>query len=62
MDSIAIIITDMGWPIKGTGRNYNSQTGFGSFLGAYNCKVIMLAMFIVECAEYVRLQKINLDQ
>ena len=32
---IFLIYIDMGWPTKGTGNNYNSHTGFGSFMGAY---------------------------
>ena len=32
------LITDMGWPTKGSGKSYNSHTGFGSFIGAYSQK------------------------
>lgn len=39
----------MGWPTKGTGNNYNSHTGFGSFLGAYTHKVMMSKIFCRRC-------------
>ena len=39
----------MGWPTKGTGRNYNSHTGFGAFLGAYKHKVIMSKIYCRQC-------------
>ena len=39
----------MGWPTKGTGSNYNSHTGFGSFIGAYNKKIIMSLIFCRRC-------------
>ena len=31
----------MGWPTKGTGKKYNSHTGFGAYLEEYNNKVLM---------------------
>ena len=36
--------SDMGWPTKGTGKNYNSNTGFGFFIGAYSKKVLFHKM------------------
>ena len=39
----------MGWPTKGTGRNYNSHTGFGCFLGAYSKRVICSHIFCRRC-------------
>ena len=39
----------MGWPTKGTGSNYNSHTGFGSFIGAYSQKIIMSVIFCRRC-------------
>ena len=39
----------MGWPTKGTGKNYNSHTGFGSFVGANNQKVIMSRILCRRC-------------
>lgn len=30
----------MGWPTKGSGRSYNSHTGFGCMMGAYTKKVV----------------------
>ena len=39
----------MGWPTKGTGSNYNSHTGFGSFMGAYTHKVLMSKVFCRRC-------------
>ena len=39
----------MGWPTKGTGRNYNSHTGFGCFVGAYNKKILMSHIYSRRC-------------
>lgn len=39
----------MGWPTKGTGKNYNSHTGFGSLLGAYNKKALMTKIYCRRC-------------
>ena len=39
----------MGWPTKGSGRNYNSHTGFGSFLGAYTQKVLLSKIYCRRC-------------
>ena len=30
----------MGWPTKGSGKSYNSHTGFGHYIGGYSKKVI----------------------
>jgi len=40
---------DMGWPTKGTSRNYNSHTGFGCFVGAYTHKILMSRIFCRWC-------------
>ena len=39
----------MGWPTKGTGKNYNSHTGFGSLLGGYTKKVMMSKIYCRKC-------------
>ena len=39
----------MGWPTKGTGKNYNSHTGFGCFVGAYSKKVLCSHIYCRRC-------------
>ena len=39
----------MGWPTKGSGKSYNSNTGFGSYCGAYTKKVMMSKIFCRRC-------------
>ena len=39
----------MGWPTKGSGRNYNSHTGFGCFVGAHTQKVLMSKIYCRRC-------------
>ena len=39
----------MGWPTKGSGKSYNSNTGFRSLCGAYTQKVMMSKIFCRRC-------------
>ena len=39
----------MAWPTKGTGKNYNSHTGFGALLGAYTKKAMMTKIYCRRC-------------
>ena len=47
----------MGWPTKGTGKNYNSHTGFGHFMGAYTQKVLMSKIFCRRCRFCLSVQR-----
>ena len=46
----------MGWPIKGSGKSYNSNTGFGSFRGGYTKKVLSSKIFVGDTG-CVRMQR-----
>lgn len=39
----------MGWPTKGSGKSYNSNTGFGHFVGAYTKKALMSKVYCCRC-------------
>ena len=39
----------MGWPTKGSGHSYNSNAGFGAFVGACAKKVLMSHAYCKRC-------------
>ena len=39
----------MGWPTKGSGKNFNSNTGFAAYCGAYTHKVMMSHIYCRRC-------------
>ena len=39
----------MGWPTKGSGKSYNSNTGFGAFCGGYTKGVIISRVLCRRC-------------
>ena len=39
----------MGWPTKGSGKSYNSNTGFGAFCGGYTNGVIISRVLCRRC-------------
>ena len=39
----------MGWPTKGSGKSYNSDVGFGIFVGSYSKKVISSRIYCKAC-------------
>ena len=43
------IKTDMAWPTKGSGKSYNSHTGFGHMIGCYSKKVISSKIYSRLC-------------
>ena len=47
----------MGWPTKGSGKAYNSNTGFGSFVGGYSKKVCCSHLSINQYYKFSKTQK-----
>ena len=39
----------MAWPTKGSGKSYNSHTGFGNMVGGYSNKILFSKILCRLC-------------
>ena len=50
----------MGWPTKGSGKSYNSHTGFGHQIGCYTSKVLNSIILCRYCKTCERAKQTNI--